>query len=410
MDPNMPPSIEPRVIGARLKEARRSRGIIQETAAEQIGVSRTTITAMEQGLRRVSPVELMKLASLYGRTVNELVRLGEPVEDFAVQLRSTLGQRASEEADLSIYVAVFQRLCEDYFELERICNAPMNRKYPEMYQIQHVEPEGAGEDIAMTERNRLGMGDGPILHLRELLESDVGLRIFYIDLPSRVAAMFAYTEKFGGCIAVNLKHPEERRRMSIAHDYAHFLTHRFRADIVRLGQHQRKPAHERFADAFARYFIMSPAGLRRRYNDLLQSREGRITPADLCRLADYYSVSVEALTRMLEELRLLKVGTWDKLVGDGFRVREAQNMLDLPGHRNTEYPLPSRYYYLAVEAFRRGDISEGQFAHFLRLDRRAARELATHFSTQFDLTEGGALGELPLDLGNILQVTRGQTG
>src|SRR5438132_735094 len=82
-----------------------------------------------------------------------------------------------------------------------------------------VAPEAAAEDVASAERNRLGLGDGPILNLRELLDNDVGLRIFYLDLPSNVAAMFAYTEQLGGCIAVNRKHPEDRRRMSLGHDY-----------------------------------------------------------------------------------------------------------------------------------------------------------------------------------------------
>src|SRR5207244_815962 len=90
----------------------------------------------------------------------------------------------------------FQRLCEDYLELERICGAPLPRGYPEPYRTGGgVSPEASAEDAANAERSRLGLGDGPIPNLRELLESDVGLRIFYLELPSKVAAMFAYTEQ-----------------------------------------------------------------------------------------------------------------------------------------------------------------------------------------------------------------------
>ena len=97
----------------------------------------------------------------------------------------------------------------------------------------------------------MGLGDGPVLRLRETLESDVGIRIFAIEMPSRVAGIFSYTEELGGCIALNARHPEERRRWSMAHEYGHFLTTRFQSEVTVLGAYTRVPAIERFADAFA---------------------------------------------------------------------------------------------------------------------------------------------------------------
>ena len=34
------------------------------------------------------------------------------------------------------------------------------------------------------------------------------------------------------CIAVNLKHPRERQHWTLAHEYGHFLTERYRANVV----------------------------------------------------------------------------------------------------------------------------------------------------------------------------------
>ena len=84
----------------------------------------------------------------------------------------------------------------------------------------------------------------------------MGLRIFYIRLPSTLAGIFAYTEDLGGCIAVNVRHPEERRRWSMAHEYGHFLTSRFRPELTALRQSGRVSASERFADAFAAALLM----------------------------------------------------------------------------------------------------------------------------------------------------------
>src|SRR4051794_1186765 len=402
MDLDILQSTSPRELGRRLQEARKARGRTQQDAAERLGVARTTITAIEKGERRIQPTELMQLATFYGRTIGELLRHGEPTEAFAVQLRATLPSGVPLDAEIAPFSWEFQRLCEDYLELERLCGAPLRRRYPSPYQIEGVAPEAAAEDVASAERNRLGLGDGPIVNLRELLENDVGLRIFYLDLPSNVAAMFAYTEQLGGCIAVNRKHPEDRRRMSLGHDYAHFLTKRYLPEVAYLGRYRRQPEQERFADSFARVFLMPAAGLRRRFHELRRSREGRLTPADLCTLAHFYFVSVEALTLRLEELHLLPLGTWDRLKQADFRVREAQAILQLPERQGADHVLPMRYLYLATEAFQRADLSEGQFARFLGMDRLEARRIADELASRDVVSDEGTVHTLLLDLGGTL--------
>lgn len=402
MDVDILQSVDPRELGRRLQEARKACGRTQQDAAEHLGVARTTITAIEKGERRIQPSELTQLAALYGRSVGELLRRGEPTEAFAVQLRATLPANAQAESAIGPFTWEFQRLCEDYLELERLCGAPLRRRYPPQYQIDGVAPETAAEDVASAERNRLGLGDGPILNLRDLLENDVGLRIFYLVLPSNVAAMFAYTEQLGGCIAVNRRHPEDRRRMSLGHDYAHFLTKRYLPEVAYLGRYHRQPEQERFADAFARVFLMPAAGLSRRFHELRRSRNGRVTPADLCTLAHYYFVSVQALTLRLEELRLLPSGTWDRLEQADFRVREAQAILQLPDRPVADGLLPMRYLYLAAEAFQRADLSEGQFARFLRVDRLEARRLADELASREEVSDEGTVQTLLLDLGGSL--------
>lgn len=188
--------------------------------------------------------------------------------------------------------------------------------------------------------------------------------------------------------------------MSIAHDYGHFLTNRFQPEVAFVGRYQREPQHERFAEAFARSFLMPASGLSRRFNALHETREGHPTVADLCTLADLYFVSAEALTRRLEELRLIPSGTWDRLQIRGFRVREAQRLLGLPLRASDDRLLPARYQYLALEAFERGDLSEGQFARFLRLDRLSARELAATLAGETTVSDEGVTNRVALDFGH----------
>jgi len=390
-------ALDPRELGRRLKAARGARGLTQEEVAQHLDVARTTVTAMEAGDRRVKAGELASLARLYGRSIGELVNRDEPSEPFSVQLRSTLPPDAYRLEGLDSAVFDFQRLCEDYLELERLRGTALVPQHPGPYEVDESRPEQSAEDIANRERQRLGLGDAPILELRALLETDLGLRVFYLSLPSRVAAAFAYTSDLGGCVAVNRLHPPERRRQSLAHELGHYLTDRYRPEVTVLGQYERVPARERFAEAFGRAFLLPATGIARRFNELHRARSGKVTPADLCVLADFFFVSVEAMTRRVEELDLIPPGTWERLSQRGFRVREARELPSLPDHRETDRLLPTRYLYLAAEAYREADLSEGQLARFLRMDRVEARRLVSELSLRSDVSDEGEIGSDSLD-------------
>jgi len=375
---------EPRELGARLREARKAAGFTQETAADQLGLARTTLVAVEKGDRRVQPPELIQFAALYRRSVNELLRPGKPVSPFTVQLRATLTNDEGIAQALDAPTWAFQQLCEDYFELERLCGAPLARNYPAERSIAGSPPETAGEDLAVRERLRLGLGDGPIPNLRLLLEQDVGLRVFFLDLPSDIAAMFSYDPQLGGCIAVNSRHPYERRRQSLAHEYAHFLSSRHRADVTILRRYRRYPDHERLANSFARSFLVPADGVARRVNEVKSAKAGKFTYADICTLAYYYGVSIEAFTRHLEDLKLISAGAWQKLKASNFKASEARALLGIAAPPAVDDLLPPRYRFLALDGYRNGKLTESQLAHFLRVDRMEARRIVDESSPSWN--------------------------
>jgi len=363
--------LDPRELGQNLKHAREQRGLRQEDAAEIIDVARTTMTAIEQGKRRIKADELIKLAQAYGRSASDFMRSRPVARDFHVRFRGPSSAAKLENAKISLSEDKFQELCRDYLELENIMNAPLVRNYPPPYRIEGLSANQAAEGIATQERNRLGLGDGPLPILRVVLEQDVGLRVFYMQFAdSNFSEMYYYDEELGGCLAVNQNHPEERRRWSLAHGYAHFLVHRFQPAIFHESGYQR----EQFADFFAKYFLMPTSGLTRHYNSLLQSKS-KPTIGDLCVLANYYGVSLSALVRRLEDLGVAPGGTWERLRERGIKVREAQEQLGLPPILEQSQLLPLRYQYLAVEALEEGKISEGMLAKYLGVDRLEARRI-----------------------------------
>lgn len=401
-------TIDPVGLGERLVAARKARGLTQQQAAAELGVARTTVVAMEKGDRRPRPAELVRLADIYGRKVGDLVR-DNPIgrsDAFIVQFRTARAARHDGADDKrQSDIQTFKRLCDDYVELERLVEAPLPRRYPEPYHIAGGSPEQAAEEVAASERNRLGLGDGPVGDLWGLLETDVGLRVFAPPFQDgRLAGLFAYTEEHGGCIAVNGNHPEERRRWTAAHEYAHFLTDRYQAEVTALpGSYRREPEGERFANAFARQFLMSSTGMVRRFQALRREKAAPVTPADLLVLSQLYRVSFQSFTLRLEELQLLSSGTWDTLNEMGFKPNRARAELGLPGPKSEHDQLPARYKALAVQAFTDSNekLSEGQLANYLRMDRVAARACVAELQG-IRFFEGSNLRQLTLNLATPL--------
>ena len=69
---------EQQELAARLREAREYIGLLQEDVAQALRIPRASVSALEAGKRRVSSLELRRLARLYRRPVGWL--LGEDLE------------------------------------------------------------------------------------------------------------------------------------------------------------------------------------------------------------------------------------------------------------------------------------------------------------------------------------------
>jgi len=394
LDQELPPlDIDPRIFGRRLAEYRKSRGLTQEEVADFLGYSRPTYIAIEKGERTTRPDEIIKLASFLGRKVNELVRPAEPVTDLQPHLRGVAEKmKPGVQTAVNVSIGQLQALAEDYRELERLMNAPLRPGYPpEVVLNPRLDPTEQAEVVAERERKRLGLGDQPVINLRSTLEWDVGLRIFYTgDLPSNIAGMYAYSAELGACILINRKHPEERRRVSMLHEWGHFLqtTDRYRPGIDYLRTPGRKPANERFAEAFALCFLMPAGSVRQRFQETVAGT-GDFQVADLCRMKHFYFVSLEAMTLRVEQLGLIPKGTWENLKESRFAPRKAEQMLSLPSHPIDYSVVPERYTYLAVHAFERGELGDSDLAHYLRCDVITAREIVARTLTSHEVGPSG---------------------
>lgn len=94
-------------LAKRLREARDYAGLSQDDVASALGVSRPAVTNIESGTRRVEAVELEKLSTLFGRTVDYLLN-GAPREDdsrVAFLARATHGLTESDFEEIARFAA-----------------------------------------------------------------------------------------------------------------------------------------------------------------------------------------------------------------------------------------------------------------------------------------------------------------
>src|SRR5690606_14949255 len=118
-----------------------------------------------------------------------------------------------------------------------------------------------GSAIAEQERQRLGLGRGPIRNVAELLEVN-GVRTAVVDLPEDISGLTLVDLEAGPFVAVNRPEHVLRRNFSLAHEYGHVL---FDCDAkgITSRNSERSDFREVRANSFAACFLLPAAGARR---------------------------------------------------------------------------------------------------------------------------------------------------
>lgn len=117
----------------------------------------------------------------------------------------------------------------------------------------------------------------------------------------------------------------------------------------------------------------------------IESGERRIRPSELVRLAGAYGRATGELLRGDEPFEEFAA-----------QVRAAFRPTSLADSRlgdADEPPLTVHYQYLAARAYLRGEITEGQFARFVGVDRLEARRIVQDLQQRGVVADEGNLGE-----------------
>lgn len=363
-------------IGDRLRIAREANKLTQAEAARNIKVARTTIVAIEQGQRRVRIDELQKLAAMYGMSANALLRREAIHLDLLPRFRK-LPQSANCAIDSA--VKLLNDLVQAEIELENVLGVSRTHTYPPERPILPGNVKDQAEQDAQEFREWLGLGAGPILDIISILDLQLGIRVYVRRLDSSVSGLFAYDEIAGACMLLNANHPADRLRQSAAHELAHFSSERKRPEVLTENE-SVSSREERYAVHYARCFLTPARAVRRRFAEITAG-QSYLTRRHIILLARTFGVSREAMGRRLEELNLVKKGTWDWFVANGGITDEHEKevMGEIPDrqiHPNSSKGIvPPRLSLLAREAWKKDLYSEGQLARLLKIDRHEVREV-----------------------------------
>ena len=363
-------------IGERIRLAREAAKVTQAEAAKTINVARTTLVAIEKGQRKIKIDELQKLASVLRTTANAILRVEAVHLDLVPQFRKLedSDNQASSEAALLLNELVSAEL-----ELENVLGVTRNRNYPPERQILPGDVKQQAEHDAQDLRNWLGLGPGPIVDILSLLELDLGVRVYVRKLRGKVSALFAYNDVVGACMLLNGSHPQTRIIQSASHELGHFIA--TRRDLEILNDNVKSQSRsERYASAFGRNFVTPARAVRQRFSEITAG-QSHLTRRHIVLLANAFGVAREAMVRRLEELSIVKDGTWEWFAANGGITDEhvEQVLGRVPRDPNLQISsqglVPPRISLLAREAWKRGLYSEGQLAQLLNIDRHGVREV-----------------------------------
>ena len=401
-------------LGRRLRAAREARGLSQRAVADALGVPRTAVTQVEAGNRSVSTLELTKLAECYRRPVSHFLEQAGEDEDEGVLIalhRTVPGleQRAGVREQVDRCVA----LCREGVILEKLLGQD-HRTGPPLYDVRAPRTVGEAvrqaEQLAEEERRRLGIGNAPLSDVSELIGSQ-GIWASSLELPDHMSGLFLRHPSIGLAILVNASHPRGRKRFSYAHEYAHALLDREGVVSVSSTGNSADLVEKR-ANAFAAAFLMPRSGVSgvlrsldkglpsRHEQTIFDAATGghieaefrppigsqRVTYKDVALAGHHFGVSYRAALYRLKSLKHLSPRDSDRLLEREGIGREYLGLLGM--FDELEEPEPRRYWdrelrseitHLAIEAYRREEISRGrlfELSKTLELDGDALLSLA----------------------------------
>jgi Zn-dependent peptidase ImmA (M78 family)/transcriptional regulator with XRE-family HTH domain len=380
-------------LGERVADARRRKGWTQGELAARVGLSQTSVSRIETGVRTVSSLELAELAEVLGVSLLDLLRAGQrPMLAIAARLGHFRDPGAVDRA---------LRRAEALIRLDELLDSVLGPSPPSGPSPPEgpSPPSGAaplggaalpgpaavrrgevgrgpavdqGRRLAGQVRQALRLGDGPLGPLPEVLEERLRLDVDFSPLPEAVDGLCVSVGEHA-LVLVGSSKPSSRQRFTLAHELAHYLVDDLDPLYVDERGVRARSVAEMRANAFAAHLLMPEPGVRAAIEGFTDDAERAV------RVALTFGTSVSAAAYQLGNLGLLPESVRDRLTQAGSRPLLMRYALPSDWQQDESgrgrLRPPSRLYRRATLAFRRGLIGLEPIAELLqRPDRDQLRQ------------------------------------
>lgn len=393
--------LTPEILGKKLRNARENRGLSQLDAATTLNIPRTAVSQIESGNRTVSTLELVKLAELYQQSVADFFSDTPVEEEEALVALHQVAPEVAECAEIDNHIAHCLAICRDGVALKKL----LGRSLPELPSYACAEmhsPMDAiqqGTRVAEQERQRLNLGGAPISDITEVI-SNQGIWATQTELPEEMSGFFLRHRDIGMVIVVNLSSTRARQKFSYAHEYGHALMDREYAVTITSSRNSRDLIEIR-ANAFATAFLLPAHGVHEflvwldkgqknsRESEIFDvateqpiniksrtaPRAQTLTYQDIAKIAHHFRTSYRATTYRLQNLKVISLKERNHLLEQEQYGREYLQFLKLDmtqEHDNLDpnsgvnQQIQNQVVYLAIEAYRRDEISRGRLYDIAR--------------------------------------------
>ena len=299
-------------VGARIAALRQARGMTGTALGEALGLTKSQVSKIENGTRKLDVGELAVVAEILGATLPELLGVNRrgplalaarvmsaPAKDDTAPARRRVRQVLETEAALTDATGLRP------LERSAAGTAIIDRARSES--LTEGSPGTAGARLAQIVRDELGLGYAPVADLPALCERHFGLNTVTWPIGKAVSGLCAHGADIA-LVLVSSSFPRGHQRFTGAHELAHHLLDDPREVIVESDVFVANTAPERRANTFAAELLMPTKGLC----EVVADRP--IDKAVLTELMHEFEVSYTALLYRLADrgVGLLTVAERDK--------------------------------------------------------------------------------------------------
>ena len=282
------------VLGCRIAEARNRAGLTQQQCADAAEMDRTSLAKLENGRRRTTVLELVRIAEALQARVEWFVQ-DAPHSVISHRNASDPGEpspaidrvleRVSREVEFLLELGEVGELCAS---------------------LQFEIPKDAAhlEEHAQITRERLGYGpDEPTTSLSQHA-AEIGVLAFSFPIGTEAADGASLLLADSAIALVNSSKRFGRRRLTLAHEIGHCVF----ADEYSVDWHvtvEHAEGHEARIDHFARALLLPAELLRTSWNEACPQDPGDSLRTAAVVTASRLQVDMSTLARRLQELQLI---------------------------------------------------------------------------------------------------------